>query len=184
MDIVLRHVVENERLPINGRIDQSITISGLFASPWDTIGTTFSQVRLKRLHIYVQTGVGCEERGYHAINVAPKVEFEVTDKTSFPLLCSLPGTRMARITRMISGVWIPTGPDERMWMKTDSAAALAEYVYLVNGQKGDGTANQTFPVTVTIDAHVQLRRVNYAKLKTGMTAPEVSESFEHLDLDS
>lgn len=165
MDVVLRHVTEYPSQAINSRIDKAIAVSDLFDGVWAGLGTTFSQVRIKKIHLYAQSGVGFSERGYHAINLAPKVEFEITENTKFSTLATLPGTKMARITRLVSGLWYPTGPDERLWTKTDSKAALMDFTYMSDLQKSDGAATATSPLVMTMDAHVRLRGINYSKLK-------------------
>lgn len=181
MDVVLRHVEEHSSQAINSRIDKDITVAGLFAGVWAGLGTTFSQVRVKKVHIYAQAGVGLNERGYHAINFAPKMEFEINEKTSFSVLATLPGTRMARITRMVSGVWYPTGPNERMWMKTDLTDALFDYTYMSDSQISGGAATATSPLIVTIDAHVRLRGINYSKLKSNVEqGDELDAEFVNL----
>lgn len=172
MDVVLRHVSEHKSQPINSRIDVPVAVSKLFEGVWAELGTTFSQVRIKKIHLYAQSGVGYSDRGYHAMNLAPKLEFEITDKTNFQTLATLPGTRMSRITRMISSVWYPTGPDERMWMKTDSNAVLMDYTYMSDAQKSDGAASVTSPLIITMDAHVRLRGINYSKLQNALAIGE------------
>lgn len=180
MDIVLRHVVSNASQPINSRIDEGITIKSLFSGPWSGIAETFSQVKVKRVHLYASAGVGYEERGYHLLNLSPRMEFEVTGTTKFDVLMTLPGTKMNRMTRMVSSVWFPTDPSERMWLKTDSGASLMDYSYMSKGQTSGGTAAANYPLEIVIDAHVRVRGVNYAKLKSTLDGDELDAEFINL----
>lgn len=164
VNVVLRHVIQNAVQPINSSIVGSVSIKDMFDGPWSKLRECFSEVWILKIHVYVMSGVGFDEPGYHLLNVAPKKEFEVTDKTSFATLASLPGTRTSRITRMVSGIWHPTGMDERIWFKTDSVGVLMEYLYRSSCQKSNGTASKSFPVDITIDCHVKLRGVNYTAL--------------------
>lgn len=164
LNVVLRNVIQNATQPVNSTIEGDITIKSIFDGAWSKLRECFSEVWFLKVHVYVMSGVGFDEPGYHLINVAPKQEYEVTAKTSFAMMASLPGTRTARLTRMVSGVWYPTGMDEKLWFKTDSPVTLTKYLYRSSCQKTGGQATASFPVDITIDCHVKLRGVNYTAL--------------------
>lgn len=180
VNVVLRHVIQLPDRPINSVTEQDITIKDMFDGPWSKLRECFSQVWIGKIHVYAMTGVGFEEPGYHLINVAPNKEFEISAKTSFAMLASLPGTKTARISRMVSSVWYPTGMDERKWFKTDSTDCLLQYVYQSSCQKTDGKAAGTFPVDFTVDCHVKLRGVNYTSLQRSFEDEGLDAEFVNL----
>lgn len=165
LNVVLRHVIQNPSQPINSYIMTDISIKSMFDGLWSKLRECFSQVWIVKIHIYAMAGVGFDEPGYHLMNLAPNKEFEVSEKTSFATLASLPGTRTSRITRMVSGVWYPTGMDERVWHKTDSETALMDYIYRSSCQKSSGAASANYPVDITVDYHVKLRGISYTSLQ-------------------
>lgn len=164
LNVVLRHVINYDKQAINSRIDKAVSMEELFSSPWSHLREVFSQVKVKKIHVYVSALTSYSERGMHAINVAPKSEFNLSDKLTFSLLMSTPGTRAGRLTQLVSGVWFPTGTDERLWFSTTSKASLMDFTYMATGQLSGGTATATYPVEITIDAHVKLRGINYSGL--------------------
>lgn len=164
LNMVMRQTQQVESQPINSHIEGAISIKGMFDGIWSHLRDCFSQVWIVKVTVYIMAGVGYDEPGYHLINMAPKNEFDITAGTKFVTLASLPGTRTARITRMVSGTWRPTGMDERMWFKTDSNAVLFEYFYKSSCQKSGGTATASYPVEITVDYHVKLRGINYRTL--------------------
>lgn len=141
--------------------------------------SVFSQIRVTKAILYVTSGVGANERGFHAVNMAPKDEFEVSAKTSFTSFASLPGTRMSRIGRMISAEWHPTGSSERNWFKVDSAATIFDYCYRSESMDDGGKSTATYPVELVMDFHVKLRGVNYSKLASDalVTTPSRANCF-------
>lgn len=177
MDIVLRSVISYPTQPINSRVDTSVTITSIFNGVWSSLRDTFSQVKLHRIHVYVMTGVGVEERGYHALNVAPRSEYQITEKTTFSTLMAIPGTKMARVTRTVSGVWFPTEPSEKGWNLTAAKSSLMEFVYMSKDMVSGGTATATYPVEITIDAHVRLRGVSYTKLQDVKATDDLDAEF-------
>lgn len=180
MNVVLRHVLEYSTQPINSRLDSAITIADMFDGPWTELRGVFSEVKVLKVHIYAMSGSSFDERGYHAINLAPMNEFEISEKTTFPMLMSLPGTKADRITRLVSAVWYPTAPNERMWMKTDSNAKLMDWTYMSHAQASGGTAAASYPLEITIDAHVKVRGVSYQRLKARASDGELDAEFVNL----
>lgn len=164
MDVTLRQSLENSSMAINTRLDKTLTIASLFDGPWISLRSTFSQVKVKKIHIYAIPAVGLDECGWHAINVAPPSEFVISEKTSFSLLTSLPGTKIGRISRLLTSVWYPTSPDEREWVETDSTKNLIDYCYMSNGMQSHGKATATYPIEFIVDAHVRLRGVHKTRL--------------------
>lgn len=180
VDMTLRNVITYDKQPINSRIDTILTIDSIFDGPWSTLRDSFSQVRVKHISIYVTSGVGFDERGFHVLNVAPKSEFQVNDKTTFPVLAALPGSKQARITQMLTGVWYPTGPDERSWNLTMAKSGLVDFTYMCRDMVSNGTASATFPLEITIDSHVRLRGVNYHQLQPTAVDDDLDVEFVHL----
>lgn len=163
MDVVLRHVLNFERQPLNSWLEVPISVSSLFDGPWTPLRSCFSQVKIKRVHVYAMTGVGFDERGYHAINLSAAAEYSISNKIAFPLLLSLPGSKADRIHRMLINTWFPTSAAERLWFATDSGMKIADMIYMSNAQVSSGSAVNMYPVEITIDAHVRVRGVNVAK---------------------
>lgn len=178
MDITLRHVLSFEKQPINSWQSIPISIASLFDGPWDNLRLCFSEVKVKRIHVYAMSGVSLSERGYHALNVAPKAEFDISEKIKFQTLMSIPGTNADRINRTISGVWYPTSTSERLWFSIASQAALVEAVYMSTAQISSGAVSSNFPLEMTIDAHVRVRGVNYLQ---GVARLEARESEAEMD---
>lgn len=159
-NLVLRQTLQYPKLAINSMISGGITVKSMFDGVWSKLRDCFSQVWIVKVTVYAMAGVGFDEPGYHLLNLAPNKEFEITSKTTFPVLASLPGTRTSRIMRMVSGTWHPTGMDERKWLKTDSMTALMDYVYMSSCQTSDGKASAAYPLELTFDCHVKLRGIN------------------------
>lgn len=180
MDIVLRNVIGYPSQPINSRIDIGISFNSIFDGVWTSLRGVFSQVKLKKVHVYVMSGVGLGERGYHAMNLAPKNEYQINEKTTFQVLTALPGTKMARITQMVTGVWFPTEPADKSWNLVNSQAALVEMTYMSKDIVSSGTASSSYPVEITIDAHVKLRGVNYQRLQIEHANNALDVEFVHL----
>lgn len=180
MNVVLRQVIQYPDQPINASLEGFVSVRNMFDGVWVKMRDIFSQMWVVKIHVYVMAGVGFEEPGYHLINVAPQDEFKITAKTSFTTLAGLPGTRTSRITRMVSGVWYPTGMDERKWYSIKDDAVLADYVYKSSCQKSGGTASSTYPVDVTIDCHVKLRGVSYTRLQRSVEEDGLDAEFVNL----
>lgn len=161
MDITLRHVMSFDKQPINSWQTLSLTPAMLFNGPWDILRSCFSETKVKRINVYAMAGVGYDERGYHALNVAPKAEFNITSNVKFQTFLSLPGTKADRISRSLHGTWFPTSPAERVWFPIGSVVTFVDMVYISTSQVSSGSASASFPLEITIDAHVRVRGVKY-----------------------
>lgn len=161
MDITLRHVMSFEKQPINSWQTISFSPAMLFNGPWDMLKSCFSEVKVKRISVYALTGVGYNERGYHALNVAPKTEFDFAPSVKFNTFLSLPGTNADRISRTLNGIWYPTSPAERVWFPISGTNTFVDLVYISTSQVSTGSASASFPLEITVDAHVRLRGVKY-----------------------
>lgn len=180
LNVVMRQVIQYPKQELNSTITGSVTVKSMFDGMWKKLGECFSQVWITKIHVYAMTGVGFDEPGYHLMNVAPDKEFEVSANTSFATMAGLPGTRTSRITRMVSGIWYPTGMDERLWFKTDSSTVLTDYIYKASCQKAGGTATTSFPLDITIDCHVKLRGINYQSLQRSADEHGLDVEFVNL----
>lgn len=164
MRAILRHVIVNPAQPINSLVSNAVKISDLTNAPWDGLKAVFSQVKVMKVHMYALAGVGTAGNGYHVLNLAPLNEFEHTKSTTFSTLCTLPGSKMDVIGRMITAEWHPTGSDERQWFKIDAKNELMDYVYMTNCQGSKGAAAASFPLELTLDVYIKFRGINYQKL--------------------
>lgn len=155
LDTTIRHSVV-QSIGNNTQAYQALSPKILLSGVFGNLRNVFSQVRVRRVDLYIIPALGLTARGYHLVHLAPKREFAYVPGLDFKIAAGWPGSKVDRIFESLAVSWYPTDSTEKVWFSTKASEALVDYFYisscqLMNEEKSD--------IQIVVDCHVTLRGV-------------------------
>lgn len=177
MNTVVRIAV-SEKTDINVILGRTYTPADCFPGMWKGVATTFSEVRVKRVSIWVIPSAPTSATGLLCLVVAPSDELRVdpSKPPKFMTLGGAPGAIVRKCFQPAHSTWFPTSPSERGWFSTSSTEKLFTTVFGTTGMTpGNGVASSTYMYELVMDFHVSVRGLN-----SSYTAEDFPQQLRHI----
>lgn len=145
---------------------------------YSQIFASFREIKIQRVHVWVQTLCSTATSGVFTIVVAPKDV--INNKATYDQLASTPGSISGRAFNTLHGLYYPTQPDERNWFPKHSTKSLFVVQFMSNGIPKENTINPSLKLQLVWDAHVRARGLTVEPSADAVTLPSVVDGYDML----